>query len=66
MGYNPWGLKESGTTSQLSMSMLRCAVVKNLPASAGDARAEESACKRRRCKRHELDPWVGKSPWSSK
>ena len=26
----------------------------------------ESACQRRRCKRHGFDPWVGKIPWRRK
>ena len=26
----------------------------------------ESACQRRRCKRHGFDPWVGKIPWRKK
>ena len=27
---------------------------------------KESTCQRRRCKRHGLDPWVRKIPWSRK
>ena len=27
---------------------------------------KESACQCRRCKRHGLDPWVGKIPWNRK
>ena len=29
-------------------------------------RVKESTCQCRRCKRHRLDPWVGKIPWSRK
>ena len=27
---------------------------------------KESACQSRRCRRHSLDPWVGKTPWRRK
>jgi len=27
---------------------------------------KESACQRRRCKKHEFHPWVGKIPWNRK
>ena len=27
---------------------------------------KESACRRRSCRRHKFDPWVGKIPWSRK
>ena len=27
------------------------------------ASGKEPICQRRRCKRHEFDPWVGKMPW---
>ena len=29
----------------------------------GGAGGKESACQCKRCKRHEIDPWVGKIPW---
>ena len=32
----------------------------------GGASGKESACQHRRCKRHGFNPWVGKTPWSSK
>ena len=32
----------------------------------GGAKGKESACQCRRCKRHGLDPWVRKIPWSRK
>ena len=32
----------------------------------GSTSGKESACQRRRRKRHGFDPWVGKIPWSRK
>ena len=32
----------------------------------GGTRGKESACQCRRCKRHGLNPWVGKIPWGMK
>ena len=32
----------------------------------GGSRVKESAYQCRRCRRHELDPWVRKTPWSRK
>ena len=32
----------------------------------GDTSGKESACQRRRHKRHGFNPWVGKIPWSKK
>ena len=57
-----WGHKELDTTERLNRTELNVAlgfpgdaVVKNLPANAGDTR-----------KRHGFDPWVGKIPWRRK
>ena len=35
-------------------------------ASNGGASGGELACQCRKCKRHRLDPWVGKISWSRK
>ena len=32
----------------------------------GGASGKESACQCRRCQRHRLDLWIGKSPWRRK
>ena len=34
--------------------------------SYGGTSGKEPACQFRRCKRHEFDPWVRKSPWRTK
>ena len=37
-GYSPWGRKESDMTEQLTLGVSQVALVKNLPANAGDVR----------------------------
>ena len=43
--------------------MLLCIYARSFP---GGTVIKKSACQFRRRKRHRLDPWVGKTPWSKK
>ena len=57
LGSRPWSLQLEEACSQQQ----RPSVAKyGFPGGAG---GKEPACQCRRCKRHEFDPWVGKTPW---
>ena len=58
VGYSPWGRKESDTTEQLHFTSVQSST-RGCPCGAS---GKESACQSRRCKRHKLNPWIGKIP----